>query len=123
MIAKQSEDELLAWPPCFETLAVVHQPYIPAPVKVGTATQGLKRSISAVPNPTTHEIYLGVADYSVDWNFRDAAGRLVISAHFNQGSEMTITVSSLSPGMYFGDAKTDSTQERAHYRTQFIKID
>jgi hypothetical protein len=123
MIAKQSEDELLAWPPCFETLAVVHQPYIPAPVKVGTATQGLKRSVSAVPNPTTHEIHLGVADYSVDWHFRDAAGRLVMSAQFTQGSEMTITVSSLSPGMYFGEAKTDTLQERTHWRTQFIKID
>jgi hypothetical protein len=66
---------------------------------------------------------LGVADYSVDWHFRDAAGRLVMSAQFTQGSEMTITVSSLSPGMYFGEAKTDTLQERTHWRTQFIKID
>ena len=123
MIAKQSADELLAWPPCFESLAVVHQPYIPAPIKVGTHSAKTLRTIKASPNPTNHEIHLGLAKQSMDWEIIDATGRILFTTHTNAGNEIIINVAALSSGMYFAESKTDSTQERAHYRTQFIKID
>ena len=123
MIAKQSADELLAWPPCFESLAVVHQPYIPAPIKVGTHSAKTLRTIKASPNPTNHEIHLGLARQSMDWDIIDATGRIIFTTHTNAGNEIIINVAALSSGMYFAESITDSTQERAHYRTQFIKID
>lgn len=123
MIAKQSADELLAWPPCFESLAVVHQPYIPAPIKVGTHSAKTLRTIKASPNPTNHEIHLGLARQSMDWDIIDATGRIIFTTHTNAGNEIIINVAALSSGMYFAESKTDSTQERAHYQTQFIKID
>jgi hypothetical protein len=123
MIAKQPSDELLAWPPCFETLAVVHQPYIPAPIKVGTHSPSPHRTITATPNPTNHEIHLGLATQSMDWKIIDATGRILFTTHINVGNEIIINVAALSSGMYFAESITDSTVERAHYRTQFIKID
>ena len=123
MITKQPTDQLNAWPPCFETLAVVHQPYIPAPIKVGTHSPNINRSIIVTPNPTTHEIHLGLATQSTEWNIVDAAGRIIFSTHFNRGNEIIINVTSLSAGIYFAESKTDSLQERTHWRTQFIKID
>jgi hypothetical protein len=123
MIAKQPSDELLAWPPCFETLALVHQPYIPAPIKVGTHSPNPHRTITATPNPTNHEINLGLATQSMDWKIIDATGRILFTTHTNAGNEIIINVAALSSGMYFAESITDSTVERAHYRTQFIKID
>jgi hypothetical protein len=123
MISKQPTDQLNAWPPCFESLAVVHQPYIPAPIKVGIHSPNLHRSITANPNPTNHEIHLGLATQSMDWNIIDATGRILFTTHTNAGNEIIIIVSALSPGMYFAESKIDSIQDRAHYRTQFIKID
>ncbi|NBX87685.1 MAG: T9SS C-terminal target domain-containing protein, partial [Bacteroidetes bacterium] len=123
MITKQPTDQLKAWPPCFETLAIVHQPYIPAPIKVGTHSPNLTRSIKATPNPTNHEINLGLATQSMDWKIIDATGRILFTTHTNAGNEIIINVAALSSGMYFAESITDSTIERAHYRTQFIKID
>jgi len=123
MIAKQPSDELLAWPPCFETLALVHQPYIPAPIKVGTHSPNPHRTITATPNPTNHEINLGLATQSMDWKIIDATGRILFTTHTNAGNEIIINVAALSSGMYFAESITDSIVERAHYRTQFIKID
>jgi hypothetical protein len=59
----------------------------------------------------------------MDWNIIDATGRILFTTHTNAGHEIIINVAALSSGMYFAESKTDSTQERAHYRTQFIKID
>lgn len=123
MISKQPTDQLNAWPPCFESLAVVHQPYIPAPIKVGTQTPKNLRTIKAYPNPTSHEINLGVATQSMEWNISDATGRIIFTTHTDAGNEIMIHVSALSPGMYFAESKIDSIQDRTHYRTQFIKID
>jgi len=123
MIANQPTDELKAWPPCYETLALVHQPYIPAPVKVGISSLQSSRNLTASPNPTNHEIHLGLATQSMDWKIIDATGRILFTTHTNVGNEIIINVAALSSGMYFAESITDSTVERAHYRTQFIKID
>lgn len=51
MFPNQPTDQLAAWPPCFETLAIVHQPYIPAPIKAGTTVHSFSRNRIATPTP------------------------------------------------------------------------
>jgi hypothetical protein len=59
----------------------------------------------------------------MDWKIIDATGRILFTTRTNAGNEIIINVAALSSGMYFAESITDSTVGRAHYRTQFIKID
>lgn len=123
MIANQPTDELKAWPPCYETLALVHQPYIPAPIKVGISSLHSNRNLTASPNPTKNEIYLGHTKQAMDWKIVDATGRVIMCAHINPDTEIKIDVSDLASGIYFGESHTKSAQGNSQWRTQFIKID
>lgn len=117
MITNQPSDELAPWPPCFETLAVVHQPYIPAPIKIGVTTLESTKIISAIPNPSSEKLQINAPE-SVEWQFFDAYGREVL----NHCLEATIDLSDWTPGVYFGIGKPTQPGKQVQYRTQFVKI-
>jgi hypothetical protein len=120
MITNQAADDLGAWPPCFEKLAVVHQPYIPAPIKIGTQKLSAPVPVMAMPNPTQSQVTLNTAA-PVKWTFYDATGRPVhiIPNQDNQQTEATFNVSHLATGLYFGQGVSVNGQR---HRTQFVKI-
>jgi hypothetical protein len=123
MFPNQPTDQLAAWPPCFETLAIVHQPYIPAPIKAGTTVHSFSRNRIATPNPTSNEITLGTTEIPMDWHILDATGRQMLSLHFDANSLISIPVSTLAPGLYFGESTTQTASGRVHWQTQFVKMD
>ena len=123
MFPNQPTDQLAAWPPCFETLAIVHQPYIPAPIKAGTTVHSFSRNRIATPNPTSNEITLGTTEIPMDWHILDATGRQMLSLHFDANSLISIPVSTLAPGLYFGESTTQTASGRVRWHTQFVKMD
>jgi hypothetical protein len=120
MITNQAADDLGPWPPCFEKLAVVHQPYIPAPIKIGTQKLSAPVPVMAMPNPTQSQVTLNTAA-PVKWTFYDATGRPVhlIPNQDNQQTEATFNVAHLATGLYFGQGVSVNGQR---HRTQFVKI-
>jgi len=123
MITNQATDQLAAWPPCFDVLAVVHQPYIPAPIKIGTKTLSAPLAVLAYPNPTQSQISLETPT-PVRWHFTDAMGRPVhthpIQAEARKQNQ--IAVDQWSAGLYFGWGESTAPGSTARYRTQFLKI-
>jgi hypothetical protein len=101
-------------------LAVVHQPYIPAPIKIGTQKLSAPVPVMAMPNPTQSQVTLKTAA-PVKWTFYDATGRPVhlIPNQDNQQTEATFNVSHLATGLYFGQGVSVNGQR---HRTQFVKI-
>jgi len=123
MITNQATDQLAAWPPCFDVLAVVHQPYIPAPIKIGTKTLSAPLAVLAYPNPAQSHISLETPT-PVRWHFTDAMGRPVHN-HPIQAEASTqnqIAVDQWSAGLYFGWGESTAPGSTARYRTQFLKV-
>lgn len=123
MITNQATDQLAAWPPCFDVLAVVHQPYIPAPIKIGTKTLSAPLAVLAYPNPAQSQISLETPT-PVRWHFTDAMGRPV-HTHPIQAEASTqnqIAVDQWSAGLYFGWGESTAPGSTARYRTQFLKV-
>ncbi len=123
MITNQVTDQLAAWPPCFDVLAVVHQPYIPAPIKIGTKPLSPPLAVLAYPNPAQSQISLETPT-PVRWHFTDAMGRPV-HTHPIQAEASTqnqIAVDQWSAGLYFGWGESTAPGSTARYRTQFLKI-
>jgi len=123
MITNQATDQLAAWPPCFDVLAVVHQPYIPAPIKIGTKTLSAPLAVLAYPNPAQSQISLETPT-PVRWHFTDAMGRPVHN-HPIQAEASTqnqIAVDQWSAGLYFGWGESTAPGSTARYRTQFLKV-
>lgn len=126
MIKNQASDELAGYAPCFETVAIIHQPYIPAPIKVNTKALQTIQPIACRPNPAKTTIDLGISPADLQWQFFDATGRPVMSKTFQKMESAILNIEELSSGLYFGKAsetRTISTLTTHQYRTQFIKID
>ena len=123
MITNQATDQLAAWPPCFDVLAVVHQPYIPAPIKIGTKTLSATLAVLAYPNPTQSHISLETPT-PVRWHFTDAMGRPVASntSESTATTQQTLDVAHWSAGVYFGWSEGVAGSTSPRYRTQFVKI-
>jgi hypothetical protein len=123
MITNQAADDLGAWPPCFEKLAVVHQPYIPAPIKIGTRNLQAPVRVLAHPNPAQSSITLETAT-PVRWHFTDAMGRPVNTntSESNATTQQTVDVAHWSAGVYFGWSEGTAGSTSPRYRTQFVKI-
>ncbi len=116
MITNQPSDELSPWPPCFETLAVVHQPYIPAPPQIGIKSIVSSTLIAAMPNPANEHITLHTKEV-VEWEFYDAYGRQVPQ----RSNSETIEITGWAAGLYYGIGKPSQPGKSVMYRTQFIK--
>jgi hypothetical protein len=121
MITNQATDQLAAWPPCFDVLAVVHQPYIPAPIKIGVNRLSAPIPVMAYPNPAQSYISLETAT-PVRWHFTDAMGRPIHVPAQTSASQQAIDVSRWSAGLYFGWGESTTPGSSARYRTQFLKI-
>ena len=123
MITNQATDQLAAWPPCFDVLAVVHQPYIPAPIKIGTKTLSTPLAVIAYPNPAQSHISLETPT-PVRWHFTDAMGRPVTAntSESNATTQQTVDVAHWSAGVYFGWSEGTAGSTSPRYRTQFVKI-
>lgn len=123
MITNQATDQLAAWPPCFDVLAVVHQPYIPAPIKIGTKTLSAPLAVLAYPNPAQSQISLETPT-PVRWHFTDAMGRTVHThpIHAEASTQNQIAVDQWSAGLYFGWGESTAPGSTARYRTQFLKV-
>jgi hypothetical protein len=123
MITNQATDQLAAWPPCFDVLAVVHQPYIPAPIKIGTKTLSAPLAVLAYPNPAQSQISLETPT-PVRWHFTDAMGRPVHThpIHAEASTQNQIAVDQWSAGLYFGWGESTAPGSTTRYRTQFLKI-
>lgn len=122
MITNQAADDLGAWPPCFEKLAVVHQPYIPAPIKIGTKSLAAPVAVMTYPNPAQSSITLETAT-PVRWHFTDAMGRIIapVNSTAPVSTRQTMDVSAWAPGLYFGYSEGSAHSTSPRYRTQFIK--
>ena len=123
MITNQATDQLAAWPPCFDVLAVVHQPYIPAPIKIGTKTLSAPLAVIAYPNPAQSQISLETPT-PVRWHFTDAMGRPVTAntSESTATTQQTLDVAHWSAGVYFGWSEGIAGSTSPRYRTQFVKI-
>ena len=123
MITNQATDQLAAWPPCFDVLAVVHQPYIPAPIKIGTKTLSAPLAVLAYPNPAQSQISLETPT-PVRWHFTDAMGRPVTAntSESTATTQQTLDVAHWSAGVYFGWSEGIAGNTSPRYRTQFVKI-
>lgn len=123
MITNQATDQLAAWPPCFDVLAVVHQPYIPAPIKIGTKTLSAPLAVIAYPNPAQSQISLETPT-PVRWHFTDAMGRPVTAntSESTATTQQTLDVAHWSAGVYFGWSEGIAGNTSPRYRTQFVKI-
>jgi hypothetical protein len=123
MITNQATDQLAAWPPCFDVLAVVHQPYIPAPIKIGTKTLTAPLAVLAYPNPAQSQISLETPT-PVRWHFTDAMGRPVTAntSESTATTQQTLDVAHWSAGVYFGWSEGIAGNTSPRYRTQFVKI-
>ena len=123
MITNQATDQLAAWPPCFDVLAVVHQPYIPAPIKIGTKTLSAPLAVIAYPNPAQSQISLETPT-PVRWHFTDAMGRPVTAntSESTATTQQTLDVAHWSAGVYFGWSEGVAGSTSPRYRTQFVKI-
>jgi len=122
MFNNQTTDQLAAWPPCFDKLAVVHQPYIPAPIKIGTKSLAAPVAVMAYPNPAQSVITVETAT-PVRWHFTDALGRTIATVNPTApaSSRQTMDVSAWAPGLYFGYSESSADSTSPRYRTQFIK--
>lgn len=100
MIKNQPKDELKPYPKCYESLSVIHKPYIPDTTR--NAVKHLTLNLRISPNPVEDYCSVEVDGPCLGYELVDLEGKIVIQERFHTAVfRFDIPVDALSSGLYY----------------------
>ena len=100
MIKDQALDEMKPYPQCYESLSVIHKPYVPDTSHVGIARYSIE--VAIVPNPVEDVGFVSSNNEISGYQILNGLGVAIESMQFGEGmNRFSIPMNGKPSGLYY----------------------